>query len=330
MNNDSIAQQQEIGREIDRIKSQFPDTREVYRQVCRLLFLQFGITPTANGLYQLVRKGSMGTPGAVLKEFWQEIQATARIRIDRTDLSPELVDLAADMVGTLWERAVADADAGLELERTQLGAERAQAEADVLRAREEVQRKQGEVVRVETELTTARSEIRLIESRLATALEGRKNLEQEVAALREEIRLRDEALDRARTDFAAELAASREQTRLAAERYQEAARRSVLEIDRARTATATLQRSLDELRQRSANTEAALREEVDRALRDVSRERHRVGVLEGELSLRLVNESRSGPARHWTSDSQLPPAPLALHRRRSRRTAVRGRPPRRA
>ena len=60
MNNDSIAQQQEIGREIDRIKSQFPDTREVYRQVCRLLFLQYGITPTANGLYQLVRKGSMG------------------------------------------------------------------------------------------------------------------------------------------------------------------------------------------------------------------------------------------------------------------------------
>lgn len=269
----------------------------------------------------------MGTPGAVLREFWHEIRATARIRIDRTDMSPELLKLAADMVGTLWERAVADADTGLGLERGQLGAERAQAGADVAQAREEVQRKQAEVVRVEAELATARSEIRLVESRLAAALEGRKNLEQEVAGLREEMRLRDDALDRARKDFAAELAATREQAQMAAERYEEAARRSVLEIDRARTASITIQRSLEELRQRSANTEAALREEVERGLRDVSRERHRVGVLEGELTLRLRNESRFG---RRSDGSPLAGGALPSPRRRSSRPAIRGRKPRRA
>jgi chromosome segregation ATPase len=272
----------------------------------------------------------MGTPGAVLKEFWQEIQAKARIRIDRTDLRPELLDFAADMVGTLWERAVADADAGLDLERSQIRADRAQAEAEVLQAREEALRKQAEVVRVETQLGDARAEIRMMESRLAAALEGRKNLEQEVSALREEIRLRDEALDRARTDFATELAASREQAQQAAARYEEASRRSMLEIDRARTASAALQRTLDELRQRSAETEAGLREEVDRVRRDVSRERHRVGVLEGELALRVLNESRSGSARRRASGSLDLPALLPSSRRRLRRTALRRSLPRRA
>lgn len=152
-------------------------------------------------------------------------------------------------------------------------------------------------------------------------------LEQEIAGLREAMRLREEALDRARKDFAEELAATREQAQLAAERFEEAARRSMLEMDRARTASATIQRSLDEpeLRQRSANTEAALREEVERGLRDVSHERHRVGVLKGELALRR-NESRSGQR---SDDSPLAGGPLPLPRRRSNRTAIRGQQPRR-
>ncbi|PNE59678.1 hypothetical protein A8H39_00575 [Paraburkholderia fungorum] len=331
MTPDSVVQQEEIAREVERIKSQVDDTREIYRQVCRVLFLRFGVTPTANGLYQLVRKGTMGTPGAVLKEFWQEIQAKARIRIDRTDLRPELVDFAADMVGTLWERALADADAGLDLERSQIRADRAQAEAEVLQAREEVLRKHAEVVRIETQLGDSRAEIRMIESRLAAALEGKRNLEQEVAAFREEIRLRDEALDRARTDFATELAATREQAQQAATRYEEASRRSMLEIDRARTASAAVQRTLEDVRQRSTETEAGLRDEIDRVQRDVSRERHRVGVLEGELALRLLSESRSGAARQRRISESLDlPALLLSSRRRSKRTALRRSLPRRA
>lgn len=328
MSSDSIVQQQEIAREVERIKSQVDDTREIYRQVCRLLFLRFGIIPTANGLYNHVRKGTMGTPGAVLKEFWQEIQAKSRIRIDRAGLRPELLDFAADMIGTLWERALADADAGLDLERAQIRADRAQAEADVLQAREEVLRKDAEVVRGETLLSEARAEIRMLESRLAAALEGRRNLEQEVTTLREEIRSRDEALDRARTDFASELAATREQAQQAATRSEEAARRSMLEIDRARTASATLQRTLDELRQRSAETEASLREELDRVLRDVSQERHRVGVLEGELALRQQNESRSGFTRRRVAESLYLPALRPSSRRRLKRTSLRRNVPR--
>ncbi|MBN3809957.1 DNA-binding protein [Paraburkholderia sp. Ac-20347] len=323
MTPDSIVQQQEIAREVERIKSELNDTREIYRQVCRLLFLRFGITPTANGLYQLVRKGTMGTPGAVLREFWQEIQARARIRIDRADLRPELVEFAADMVGKLWEHAVADADADLELERAQIRADRAQAQTEVLEAREEVLRRQAEIARLESQLGEVRAEVRTLDSRLAVALEVRKTLEQDVSALRGEIRARDDALDRARTDFAAELAASREQARLAATRYEDAARRALLEIDRARTAAATVQRAFDDFRAHSAQTEASLRAEVERVLQDVSHQRHRVGVLEGELASRARNEAVSRAERGKARDGAYVPGLHQSVRRRPGRTALR-------
>jgi hypothetical protein len=41
--------------EIARLKSTHSNTRELYREVCALLFFRFGITPTANRLYQLVQ-----------------------------------------------------------------------------------------------------------------------------------------------------------------------------------------------------------------------------------------------------------------------------------
>lgn len=328
MSTDSILQQQEIALEVERIKSEVDDTREIYRRVCRLLFLRFGITPTANGLYQLVRKGTMGTPGAVLKEFWQEVQAKARIRIDRADLQPELAEFAADVVGKLWERAIADADAGLELERAQIRADRAQAQTEVLEAREEVLRRQAEIVHLEAQLNEARAEARTLDSRLAVALEVRKTLEQEVAALREEVCARDDALKRARTDFAAELAASREQAQMAATRYEDAARHSLLEIDRARTAAATVQRAFDDYRVQSTETEAALRAEVERVLEDVSHQRHRVGLLEGELAARAQKDAASRTARERAGEPSFLPVLLQTSRRRPKRTSLRRNQPR--
>ena len=42
----------EITTEIDRLRYEFSDTRELYREACVLLFFRHGITPTANKLYQ--------------------------------------------------------------------------------------------------------------------------------------------------------------------------------------------------------------------------------------------------------------------------------------
>jgi hypothetical protein len=98
-----------LAAEIDRLKAEFPKARELYREVCALLFVRFGITPTANRLYQLVKRGSMSTPTQVLGESWVELRAKSRVRIDHADLRAA----AGELVATLWTRSTASAQVAL-------------------------------------------------------------------------------------------------------------------------------------------------------------------------------------------------------------------------
>lgn len=52
-----------------------------------MLHVNYGVTPTANKLYSLVRKGSMGTPAEVPQGFWQELGGRTRVAIDHPDFS---------------------------------------------------------------------------------------------------------------------------------------------------------------------------------------------------------------------------------------------------
>ncbi|MFD2274300.1 DNA-binding protein [Undibacterium arcticum] len=52
----------------------FTQTQDLYREVCVLLFFRYGMTPTANKLYQLVRKGSMTAPAEALNKFWEDLR----------------------------------------------------------------------------------------------------------------------------------------------------------------------------------------------------------------------------------------------------------------
>src|ERR1700689_2217584 len=102
---DVLPDEARLAAEIDRLKTEFPKTRELYREVCTLLFFRFGLTPTANRLYQLVKRGSMSTPTAVLGEFWTELREKSRVRIEHPDLPADLQAAASKMVATLWTAA---------------------------------------------------------------------------------------------------------------------------------------------------------------------------------------------------------------------------------
>ena len=68
--------------EIEALRAQHPETQDLYREVCVLLFFRYGLTPTANKLYQLVRKGSMSAPAEALARFWEKIgRASCRERV---------------------------------------------------------------------------------------------------------------------------------------------------------------------------------------------------------------------------------------------------------
>lgn len=74
-------------------------------RVCALLFFRYGVTPTANKLYSLVRKGSMSTPADVLNRFWQDLRERTRVKIDHPDLPDVVKQVAAEAVLSIWHSA---------------------------------------------------------------------------------------------------------------------------------------------------------------------------------------------------------------------------------
>jgi hypothetical protein len=133
---DMVSTEQQIQAEVERIRGQFGDTQELYREVCVLLFFRFGITPTANKLYQFVRKGSMSAPAEALSRFWADLREKSRVRIEHPDLPEELRETAGHLVTTLWSKAQTQAQESLMVFQSEAETKVAEASAQLNKAKE--------------------------------------------------------------------------------------------------------------------------------------------------------------------------------------------------
>ncbi|MFM0454139.1 DNA-binding protein [Paraburkholderia nemoris] len=272
-----------LAAEIERLKATFPKTRELYREVCALLFFRHGITPTANRLYQLVRRGSMGTPTAVLGEFWAELREKSRVRIEHPDLPADLGAAAGELVATLWSRATASADAALDALRAELEAQRVEAQHSVVAARDELGRTESALEQRTAALLAAQVEIRELDRAQAEGHAQRQALEAELARIRAALAARDRELVEVREGFSRDLAKQREAAERAEERLRASEKRALLEIDRERGAAAKLQKELDETTKRADRRDADHRRAVEALQAQLGDARHQAGVLQGRL-----------------------------------------------
>lgn len=280
---DILPDETRLAAEIDRLKTEFPKTRELYREVCALMFFRFGITPTANRLYQLVRRGSMGTPTAVLGEFWSDLREKSRVRIEHADLPEDLQGAAGELIGALWNRATAAAQASLAALRDEVEAARRAAEASVTVLRADLERTETALEQRTGALLAAQVRIHELEQAQAVAEATSRTLEGEVARLQQEGRERDNALVQARADFASELEKQRASAELAETRLQASEKRALLEIERERTANTRLQRDADTAARRAARAEESARAEIQALQAQLGDLRHQQGMLEGRL-----------------------------------------------
>jgi hypothetical protein len=144
----------QISLDIERLRVDFTETQALYREVCVLLFFRYGITPTANKLYQFVRKGSMSAPTEALRAFWEDLRKKSRVRIEHPDLPESLKKTAGEMVATLWSQAQGAADQGL-LEL------REQATESIKLAQEAQQKAEAENLGMQHVVEQLREEIRV-------------------------------------------------------------------------------------------------------------------------------------------------------------------------
>jgi len=280
---DVLPDESRIAAEIERLKAEFPKTRELYREVCALLFFRFGITPTANRLYQVVKRGSMGTPTAVLGEFWTELREKSRVRIDHPDLPADLQAAAGELVATLWTRSTASAQTALDALRTETEAEKVAARDAVASLQAELGRTETALEQRTSALLAAQVRIRDLEQARAAGEATRRALETEIERQQDEIGARDRALVQAKGDFSSELEKLRASADLAEERLRAAEKRALLEIEHERSAGARLRKELDEAARRAEQHETRHREEIQALQTQLGDARHRTGVVEGSL-----------------------------------------------
>ncbi|MDT8840105.1 DNA-binding protein [Paraburkholderia fungorum] len=280
---DVLPDEARLAAEIDRLKAAFPKTRELYREVCALLFFRFGITPTANRLYQLVRRGSMGTPTAVLGEFWAELREKSRVRIEHPDLPADLGSAAGELVATLWTRATASAEAALDALRGEVEAQRAEAQQSVAAARDELGRVETALEQRTAALLAAQVEIRELDKAQAEGHAARQALDMEITRLKNEAAVRDRELAQVREGFSRDLEKLRATAERAEERMRASEKRALLEIDRERGAVAKLQKEFDEATKRAEKRETDHRRVVEVLQAQLGDARHQAGVLQGRL-----------------------------------------------
>jgi hypothetical protein len=243
------------------------DTQTLYREVCALLFFRYGETPTANRLYQLVRKGSMSAPAKALRDFWADVRDKTRVDVGRPDLPAEVAAAAGEFATQMWRLSSDAANAALDVFRqdadTQIAAAREQAEQRDMQRQEALDK----AAQAASDAATLRARMSALEARIVELQTANAMLTTQLAASKEEMTGATVALADARRDFADELAKLRRSHEQNEQRLAAAEKRALLEIDSERAAAQRLRKELQASQERAATLEAESRTERD-ALRD--------------------------------------------------------------
>ena len=237
--------------DIEAIKASDLDTQNLYREVCAILFFRYGITPTANKLYQYVRKGSMSAPAEALAKFWSDLREKSRVRIEHPDLPDSLKGAAGELVASLWLQAQKGAQASLAVFRQEAQHQVTESLTAVAAAEQARISAQSEANQRRDALRVADERILTLERNLAGENARAQSLVQQLKAASSRQSALEMELSEARRDYSAELDKSRQELRRAEDRLEAIEKRSLLEIDRERQITLKVQRELLQLRENS-------------------------------------------------------------------------------
>jgi chromosome segregation ATPase len=280
MENHQISSEDAVLAGVAELRERFPRTQDLYREVCILLFFRHGITPTANKLYQLVRKGSMSVPTEALSHFWDTLRERSRVSVEHADLPDELRTAAGDMVAAVWKTAQTMARESVAQLRQEAAAAADSARDAEAQAKAAEETALGELERTREQLREAEALIGQLRQELAAAAATHAGTVTRLEDARQLLAQTQATLERARDEHAAEREKLADRTRLAEERYADMEKRALVDIDRERTASAKLQKALESERAEHLKSIDRLRAECHTFQVEVGRLSEQVGALQ--------------------------------------------------
>jgi chromosome segregation ATPase len=283
--------ERQIQAEVERLRSQFADTQELYREVCVLLFFRFGITPTANKLYQFVRKGSMSAPAEALSRFWGDLRAKSKVRIEHPDLPDELRESAGQLVATLWSKAQTQAQDSLAAFRSEAATKVAESKACVESANQTTADLKTQLEAAKDLIAQSNQTIHDQNSQLAAEQAKLAALTEQLGAATENQAVLQRSVEAARKDFAAELEKQRTALAHAEERLQATEKHALLEIDKERSALKRIEKELDAARLSANQASVMAKGEIAALQAQLGTLHQQVGSLDGQLQAALAQRN---------------------------------------
>ena len=282
--NTVIINEQQLQSEIDALKPQFPDTKDIYREVCMLLFFRYGITPTANKLYQYVRRGSMSAPAEALNKFWLELRDKSRVRIERPDIPENIAVAAGDLISILWNEAQNAAQAGF----SQL----------IAKASDEVLLYKGESEISREDLSKIQLTLNETEENLKIAIQRASEMEKlnvvdtstlvaqekSLKTLQIEKNELSSSMVNMKASFSKDITVISQSLNMAEERYTGLEKKSLLELDNLRQQVKKLDKQLSESRNKSASDQSLFIKSLSKHQSVISELNEKTGILTGIVS----------------------------------------------
>jgi predicted nucleic acid-binding Zn-ribbon protein len=113
-------ERQSIKKELESLRKSGAHRRDLSLHACKRLFFDLGVRPSAAAVRELTQTGSASDIPKDIDHFWERIRDASRIKIGRGAIPASLEEKAGELLGKLFEHAIAQAKQTLDGERTQV------------------------------------------------------------------------------------------------------------------------------------------------------------------------------------------------------------------
>lgn len=275
--------------DVEKLRAEHPRTPDLYREVCIVMFFRYGVTPTANKLYQLVRKGSMSAPTEALRAFWADLRRSGKVDLGQPDLPVDLAQAAGDLVSKLWSSARTAADQSLDQFRKAAVQERDSALQDRQTVQDQLDNANRERQILTAKLETAFRENANLREEAAVSLAATAEMNARLSDARHAVSEAERRLEVTRIQHAEEIERVTARIAHAEERFAALEHRALVEIDRERTTANKLEKALESERSLSATSTQRLQSELTNARIEAAKQARDFAALEEKLKA-AINE----------------------------------------
>jgi hypothetical protein len=162
-------ERQAIRQELESMRDGGARRQELSLHACKRLFFDLGIRPSMAAVRDLTQTGSASDIPKDIDSFWERIRGASRVRVGAGSIPKALEDRAGELLGAMFEEAIAHAHLSLAGEREEMQARMTAAERETREA--EIRREAADdaIARTETKADGAWERVRTLEAELALA-----------------------------------------------------------------------------------------------------------------------------------------------------------------